>query len=133
MCGFAPSHTIRPDSSALKPRWIKLRMKFPDWESPRLITHRTFPASGLSVPVSSRAEYRRNEFRSRVAAYPMPITKGSLAVYTRTYSEAGSKPSFRQILAGSGLPGKGVAEQSANAQLAAGTDVGRALVEMRRC
>ena len=49
MCGFAPSHTMRPASSWLKPRWIKLRMKLPDCESPRLITHSTRPASGLSA------------------------------------------------------------------------------------
>ena len=51
-------------------------MKFPDCELPRLSAHFTWPARGLSALVS----YYRTEFRSRVAANPMPSTSGSFAV-----------------------------------------------------
>src|SRR5215472_14776902 len=62
----------------------------------------------------------------------MPRTSESRAVYWTTYSEPGSKPFFPQIFAGSGVPGKGFAEQSAKAHSEAGILVGAVLAEVRR-
>ncbi len=56
----------------------------------------------------------------------MPSTSGSFAVNTSSYWNAGSKPSFTQIFEASGVPGKPVFVQSANAQASLGMAIGRA-------
>jgi hypothetical protein len=53
---------------------------------------------------------------SRVAANPMPRTSGSFTVYCSSYSSAGLKPFFKQMCAGSAVPGNGVCSHVANAQ-----------------
>src|SRR5436190_18878338 len=53
---------------------------------------------------------------SRVAANPMPRTSGSFTVYCSSYSSDGSKPFFKQMCVGSGVPGNGVCSHVANAQ-----------------
>src|SRR5438477_325853 len=99
---------------------MKLRRKLPDCDDPLLNPHLIFPATGFAGLLS----YRRKELRSRGAAYPMPSTSGSFAVKVNVYSTVGSKPSFMQILPGSGVPGNAVVRQSANAQALGGSAAG---------
>src|SRR5882672_1145878 len=46
----------------------------------------------------------------------MPSTSGSFTVYCSSYKSAGLKPFFRQMCAGSGVPGNGSFSHVANAQ-----------------
>src|ERR1700730_10796813 len=116
MCGLLPSHTTRPFSSWLKPSRMNALRNVPDCELPSETPQRMFPATGFGVPVSSCLSYRKKELMSRVAANPIPSTSGSFTVYCSSYSRARSNPLFRQTWAGSGVPGNGACEQSANAQ-----------------
>src|SRR5688572_8071812 len=78
------------------------------------------PATGFGVPEASCFSYLKKDPRSRVAANPMPSTSGSFTVYSSVYRRAGSNPFFTQIRVGSGVPGNGVDEQSANAHAVLG-------------
>ncbi|HJZ91000.1 MAG TPA: hypothetical protein VKE40_09020 [Gemmataceae bacterium] len=82
---MAPSQTTRPDWSSLDPRCKNVRTKLPDCDIPWATTWDAFPFSGLSVSLSSRAAYRKNETMSRVAASPIPRTSESFAVQTSSY------------------------------------------------
>src|SRR5438034_7588105 len=99
---------------------MNARRNVPDCELPSDTAQRIFPATGFGVPASSFFAYRKNEFRSRAAAKPMPSTSGSFTVYCSSYNNAGLNPFFRQMCAGSGVPGNGVFSQSANVQSPAG-------------
>src|SRR5204863_6343830 len=113
MIGHMPSCTLLPSSARLKPRCNQPRRKFPDWEMPRVMLYRMAPATGLSADLS----LLKKSGTSRHAAKPMPSTYGSDAVYTTWYMRVGSKPFFRQIWPGSGVPGNGLpASQRAQAQ-----------------
>src|SRR6185503_19991653 len=89
--------------------WMNARRKLPDCERPLLITHDTFPATGLGVPSSTCFAFLKNAATSRNAAKPIPRTYGAFAVYTTWYSSLESNPFFRQIRVGSGVPGNGLA------------------------
>ena len=80
MWAFAPSHTIRPDSSSLNPRWRNVRTKLPACEMPWATTCVTFPRIGWTRAFVVPFAYRKNDTTSRVAASPMPSTGGSFAV-----------------------------------------------------
>src|SRR5438445_3994718 len=59
MIGWAPSQTILPSSSSLKPSRMKFFVNRPDWEIPNPIAHSIFPAIGL--PSAARALRRKSQ------------------------------------------------------------------------
>src|SRR3954464_7550836 len=96
---------------------MNARRKLPDCETPLAATHDTLPATGFGVPMLSCAALLKKVATSRNAAKPIPRTYGSFAVNASWYSSFGSKPFFRQICVGSGVPGNGlVALHFAHAQ-----------------
>ena len=76
---------------------------------PRVMLCFIVPEIGFCVPASSALDRLKNEATSRHAANPMPKTYGSAEVNTTWYRRVASKPFFRQICVGSGVPGNGLA------------------------
>src|SRR5262249_40022527 len=78
-----------PDDAAglvlVEPQVQERPDELPDCDIPGATTWDAFPFSGLSVSLSSRAAYRKNETMSRVAASPIPRTSESFAVQTSSY------------------------------------------------
>src|SRR6267378_614904 len=72
MCGFIPSHTLRPASSWLNPSSSISLRNVPDCELPSEIDHLILPATGFALPDASFDSCRKNELISLVANSPMP-------------------------------------------------------------
>ena len=68
MCGFMPSHTMRPRSSWLNPSRSDNRRTVPDCELPRATAWVMCPAIGFVAPDASCFSYLKNDAMSRVAA-----------------------------------------------------------------